>query len=305
MAAGSTPRSRALLLQPPPPSRALVADGRRGPAPAWAEPGVAASGGRSDAGNGSSGGGAIARPLSGRAGSPKAAGGACGSRAALGRGRPGTTRREPGAGAARRRHDPDPHVAVLWNSAGRARTPNSVYRRGEPGGQIAASGKSSPEDAGRRTLSALVSTGSRRPATSPAGSARDPARLDGTWLSRTDGELRGYVEGGRLHWEEDGTATPLMVHGDRGNIVSLSVDGRAYSGVLSEDERLLRWGDGDLWVRVDEFYEQLSRICADSSALEEEGVHWGSWSRRRPVSMRGNRPITRPAIDLYKYLAYY
>mmetsp|Transcript_35 Transcript_35/g.115 ORF Transcript_35/g.115 Transcript_35/m.115 type:complete len:279 (-) Transcript_35:21-857(-) len=195
------------------------------------------------------------------------------------------------------RNAPDPNVFVLWSNAGRSHTPNSLWRA-ERGGQVA------PADGAPRTLAAVV-VGHQRPATSPAApgtrrvvpcSPRHPSRLDGTWLSRLDGELRGHVEGGQLRWEEDGSATPLVLHGERGNIVSMTVDGQAHSGVLSADERLLRWGDGDVWVRVDDFFEQVSTLCSSgNSILQDDSLSWGSWraSSSRPPSRPASRPTSR------------
>lgn len=198
-------------------------------------------------------------------------------------------------GAAHRRAL-DPDVFVLWTSAARPRTPNSVWRADRQPGR---------EDAdGLRSLAALV-VGQRCTATAPAalsgkcseaarpaelsssGDAASPSRrpghLDGAWLSRQDGKLRGHVVGGQLHWEEDGSVTSLIVRGERGNIIAMNVDGKAYSGVLSEDDRLLRWGDGDLWVRLDEFYDQVSKRCIANNLLEHEDLHWAAWRCTRSL----------------------
>lgn len=110
--------------------------------------------------------------------------------------------------------------------------------------------------------------------------------LEGGWASRADGELRGRVEGGAFTWEEDGTSTPLVVHGDRGDVVSMTVDGVGHSGVLSEDGRFLRWGDGDVWVRVlpESALERSIRGCSEANLWLEESLPWAGWSRSRPCS---------------------
>lgn len=124
--------------------------------------------------------------------------------------------------------------------------------------------------------------------------------LDGFWRSRADGELRGQISSCTLVWEDDGLATPLETHGHGGSIVYMSVDGDSHSAVLSEDGRLLRWSDGDVWVRDDDELERL-RPCVDESQFQaiENLRSWANWTKR-PVSTArlvctSQRPVTAAA----------
>jgi len=117
--------------------------------------------------------------------------------------------------------------------------------------------------------------------------------LDGDWFSREDGELRGRIEAGQLYWEEDGSATSLYIHTKRGDVVSMVVDGERHSGVLSEDGRILKWQDGDIWVRVrpeNEVDISLSEQ-ANASLEMEDYLLWDGWSNAQLMSHR--RPTSK------------
>mmetsp|Transcript_117588 Transcript_117588/g.293180 ORF Transcript_117588/g.293180 Transcript_117588/m.293180 type:complete len:313 (-) Transcript_117588:260-1198(-) len=122
--------------------------------------------------------------------------------------------------------------------------------------------------------------------------------FEGDWASRADGELRGRIEQGHLMWEEDGTATPLWVHGERGDVLSMMVDGQCHYGVLSEDGRLLRWADGDVWLRVvpESAVDHSMRDQSYESFELDECLPWAGWSARsRPGSFV--RPTSKSAAS--------
>jgi len=111
--------------------------------------------------------------------------------------------------------------------------------------------------------------------------------MDGEWASKTDGEFRGCIEGGVLVWEEDGTETTLTVHGERMETVSMLVDGESHYGVMSEDGRILKWHDGDTWVRITP-EGAIDRHLRDygAAALEvDDSLEWVGWSFRRPTGV--------------------
>mmetsp|Transcript_84599 Transcript_84599/g.218002 ORF Transcript_84599/g.218002 Transcript_84599/m.218002 type:complete len:267 (+) Transcript_84599:91-891(+) len=114
------------------------------------------------------------------------------------------------------------------------------------------------------------------------------ARLEGTWHSRQDGELRGRIDGNRMTWEEDGSETLITIAGERADIVRMSVDGKSYAGVLSEDGRLLKWGDGDVWVRSDDCEDEAHYRMGSHPELDDE-LNWGRWVR----SLRPNSQLFR------------
>lgn len=122
--------------------------------------------------------------------------------------------------------------------------------------------------------------------------------FEGDWASREDGELRGRIEQGHLMWEEDGTATPLWVHGERGDVLSMLVDGSYHYGVLSEDGRLLRWGDGDVWLRVvpESAVDHSIRDQGYDSLELDESLSWAGWSARSP-SLSSMRATSKSAAS--------
>lgn len=113
--------------------------------------------------------------------------------------------------------------------------------------------------------------------------------FEGDWVSRTDGELRGRIEGASLIWEEDCSTTHLWAHGERGDVISMLVDGECHSGVLSEDGRLLRWGDGDTWIRMlpENALDHKLRDLGSAGLELDETLPWAGWSTRlMPASGR-------------------
>lgn len=120
--------------------------------------------------------------------------------------------------------------------------------------------------------------------------------LDGSWFSRIDGDFRGNIEDGTLVWEEDGTATPLSRHGERGDVVSMVVDGDAHFGVLSEDGRLLKWQDGDIWKRaLPRNRLDVALSMQGNSDLDLDGsLPWAGWNLDwRPMTV--GRPTSKSA----------
>lgn len=88
--------------------------------------------------------------------------------------------------------------------------------------------------------------------------------LDGTWLSRTDGEVRGSISGSQMFWPDGSTS---RISYQSGAIV-VHVDGRSHSGVMSSDGSRLRWSDGDVWSRVDNAATRLRSYCGASEPAE-------------------------------------
>ena len=196
----------------------------------------------------------------------------------------------------------------IWDAGGRPHTPDSIWRRqmcndrpdtgvGQVPEARAQTAKPSPGvvPSVRALLledrpSSRSEAANARPPTHGAADARSVslADFDGTWISRGDGELRGRIENGRMIWAEDDSETLLTAYG-HGDIVSTLVDGVVYSAVLSEDKNVLRWGDGDHWIRADEQANRLLRYCSDAGAVEGDGqespaigqaVKWERWHKQ-------------------------
>jgi len=128
---------------------------------------------------------------------------------------------------------------------------------------------------------------------SPSASGNPDAErgqvFEGYWASKDDGELRGRIEHGHLVWEEDGTATPLWVRGERSDVISMLVDGENHYGVLSEDGRLLRWADGDVWFRVipESAVDHSLRDQGYDSLELDEYLSWEGWTARSWAASAG------------------
>lgn len=105
--------------------------------------------------------------------------------------------------------------------------------------------------------------------------------LDGDWATK-DGDFIGAAHHGYFYWEEDGHRTRLHVQGERGDLVSMVVDGVTHHGVLYEDGRKLRWGDGDVWYRLlpESIVDQSVRDFTDSCWDLDAAVPWQNWTSK-------------------------
>lgn len=101
---------------------------------------------------------------------------------------------------------------------------------------------------------------------------------EGIWVSREDGELRGEVTSGSLTWP-DGDSTPLLQYGTDGRAVTMSLEGRAHTAVISNDGSCLRWSDGDVWLRADETYHRLRDYTSSTGPTDSRT----RWQRSRPL----------------------
>eukprot|EP00929_Paragymnodinium_shiwhaense_P069698 TRINITY_DN35162_c0_g1_i1.p1 TRINITY_DN35162_c0_g1~~TRINITY_DN35162_c0_g1_i1.p1 ORF type:complete len:391 (+),score=78.39 TRINITY_DN35162_c0_g1_i1:92-1264(+) len=194
----------------------------------------------------------------------------------------------------------DIQLFSLWSSAGVKDEPNTIWE--EPLRPVAtASERRTLTDRGEKAMflrpptvrSALI--GPLRPNTSDALPSRlktqrhqlPKVTKHSQRLSRSDGEYRCQIHGMRLFWAEDGSETRLTYHGVGGHIVSMMVDKEAHSGVLSSDGRLLRWGDGDLWVRDDDDMDSLrasTAACSTSCGESSESSLWQGWNVKRQLN---------------------
>lgn len=114
--------------------------------------------------------------------------------------------------------------------------------------------------------------------------ARTLRQLEGTWASRQDGKIRGRVEGTRFVWQDDASWSRIAVHSGQ-KTLSMVVDGKFFSGFLSEDGRLIRWADGDTWIRADDAVSrQLREFCAGSTGKPEVSFRKSLSSHSRPSS---------------------
>lgn len=217
----------------------------------------------------------------------------------------------------------DEDTFVLWPGGARLRTPNTRWR---PAG---ASAPSHPKVGHRwsSTLRSVLEGGHARPKAEPtppgtpetddvqysAHAQPSPCSsptasiascvLDGDWFARSDGELQGRIQGGKLFWEEDGTATTLYMHSKRGDVVSMVVDGDTHCGVLSEDGRLLKWNDGDIWVRVlpESIIDQSLWDYGHSSNEVEQEVWWEDWTNTK---LNSHNRHTSKSVASAAYTAY-
>eukprot|EP00927_Polykrikos_kofoidii_P051526 TRINITY_DN45328_c0_g1_i1.p1 TRINITY_DN45328_c0_g1~~TRINITY_DN45328_c0_g1_i1.p1 ORF type:complete len:385 (+),score=49.76 TRINITY_DN45328_c0_g1_i1:187-1341(+) len=219
---------------------------------------------------------------------------------------------------------PEDDLFAMWSSAARSDTPQSVWngQRGPAApasirkskqarlhhtahtprcvpdhvptvrstliGRLSQTRSPAPQSPARKLPRELAAKGVR-PALYEEPHTPPPAHLDGVWISRRDGETRGYIESTRLLWAEDGSTSRLSFYGLAGNIVNVVVDGEAHSAVLSADRRLLRWGDGDVWVREDDEMEDLRPI--NHSTGDGKDVPWQGWSTSRPQSRSTPRSL--------------
>merc|ERR1719478_1096605 len=73
----------------------------------------------------------------------------------------------------------------------------------------------------------------------------------------------------------------------------MNLDGEVHTGVLSEDGHILRWGDGDRWLRIDESYEEMQSYCADSQRDSQDILMQG-WSVSDRCVFARQLQISRP-----------
>lgn len=205
---------------------------------------------------------------------------------------------------------------LLWEHGAVACTPTSQWWAGQRRGRQLVHGESIKWAATVRTTlegkherpktgrhgndaPASVRTSAHR-VSHPPSSVRSPSALsssilDGDWYSRADGEYRGFVMDGHMMWNEDGSATPLAMHGERSDVVSMVVDGEMHSGVLSEDGRLLRWRDGDSWKRVS--MASSTEYGSDGASMADDAddrIQWSGWNVEDPLVVQRCRAPLSP-----------
>lgn len=186
-------------------------------------------------------------------------------------------------------------VFMLWKKGGKKAVPHSnwqakrnIFRRADhQGGYIEGSTM-------RSAIIGIASVASRE--NDGTSSFTAASSFQGTWVSRIDGEVRGHIKGACLTWAEDGSETRLKFvqshpNPGPGDVVNMRVDGQSHAGVLSEDGHILRWSDGDRWLRVDDQYHRMQGYC--------DGVYDGA---KAPFQLQGwsvndkglyNRPESR------------
>jgi len=208
-------------------------------------------------------------------------------------------------------------VFALWHKAGQINVPVSswhpkrnLFREAHQGGFID----------GSTLRSAIVGPKSLPiPDEDDERCYEEPTAFEGTWISRADGDLRGSIEGSWLIWADDGSRTRLRIikahsRGGSGDVVAMLLDGKAHSGVLSEDGHILRWGDGDRWLRIDAHYERMEGYCEnakshlDGSQLQGWSVHENCIlsrpvSRSRPSTSSPRPSTTRSSTTTSRYLS--
>jgi len=173
-------------------------------------------------------------------------------------------------------------VFAIWKNGGRTRTPNTVWHASRSARQTTAGLRAGS------TLSSILVTPRSCSSSSYVETSAELA-LEGDWFSRADGEYRGRVEGGRMYWVDDDSSSQVTLRGERRNFVTMNVDGEAHSGVVSEDGRLLRWNDGDVWTRIDDISETLKDYCNKNVVEEHMNLEWGGWTSSRPASRPSSR----------------
>lgn len=186
-------------------------------------------------------------------------------------------------------------IFALWEKAGRINTPVSTWRAGRDVERHAERGGGFME--GSTMRSAIV--GPARLPDSPRPDSAEPTAFEGHWVSRQDGEQRGRIAGNWLIWADDGSRTRLQViksnsRKGSGDVITMNLDGEIHTGVLSEDGHILRWGDGDRWLRIDESYEEMQSYCADSQRDSQDILMQGWSVSDRCVFARQLQSISRP-----------
>lgn len=156
--------------------------------------------------------------------------------------------------------------------------------------------------------SPLLSTGRSCSQASSRSEPPENSAFDGLWIGRADGEMRGRIEGSRLTWYVDKSISQLRIirhqsRGGVGDVISFTLDGETHAGTLSPDGSVLRWRDGDRWLRVDEGFERMQAYTG--RALSPTGRRRQSfkdvdrnscWSRSLPLSLRAT---PRPSSQQY------
>jgi hypothetical protein len=203
---------------------------------------------------------------------------------------------------------------VLWEKAGRSNTPVSDWKVNR---DLYSQSKKFGKFLDGSTMRASVVGPARLPPSALEVCYEDdegadiPTFFDGMWISRTDGDVRGRIERSSMMWEEDGSCTRLRFHksnphGGPGDLVTMRLDGEVHSGVLSEDGHMIKWLDGDHWMRVDQSYDLMQEYCATDPWPEDVQLQGWSFtdaciidrnSKSISKSGTGSPPPSRPATS--------
>lgn len=155
---------------------------------------------------------------------------------------------------------PSSDFFAVWGNAGRPTTPNSAWKATRPSSDdIQLADDRALKTTLRTMLVGQGGSGIVTPMEEQTQLPRLLALLQGDWVSRNDGELRGYMQDDCFVWAEDGSSTPFKMLS--GGSIRMMLDGVAHSGVVSEDGAVLRWGDGDIWTRIDSTSHRLRCYC--------------------------------------------
>lgn len=207
-----------------------------------------------------------------------------------------------------RKHPPDRglvgiQVFALWEKAASPNTPVSLWK-----------GSQKEYVEPRHPLVDIVPTmrstivGPAQLPTLPIAGADDPrtysgplSAFEGLWVSMADGELRGRIIGNSLIWEEDGSETRLkFFRGNSrkgvGDILQMKLDGATHFGHLSDDAHVLRWKDGDRWIRLDQSFERMQSYC-DHEKLPQDFQLQGWKSVNRCLLSKNSKALSRPTTS--------
>jgi len=196
-------------------------------------------------------------------------------------------------------------IFALWEKAGRTNTPVSIWsadRRHRDKEHVGGLNGSTL----RATIigPARVTVPRRRMRIEDdedeSRTANAPTAFEGMWISTGDGELRGRIVGHYLIWEEDNSRTTLKFIGSKssrglGDVVSMTFDGESHSGVLSEDGHVLRWRDGDRWLRLDESFDRMLAYCEHKQQLPEDYSFQGWVTTNKCVMSSNMKSLSRPS----------
>lgn len=176
------------------------------------------------------------------------------------------------------RPQPNSNLFAIWGTSARCRTPNSMGApEHNPVTKVCEvhAVKAGRMDAGASMKAALGNCVPRAP--------RCPGALDGLWVSKIDGEVRGKILGTDLVWM-DGDRSMISWHG--ATAISIIVDGDTHTGVVTQGR--IKWGDGDIWIRP----EGLSNLHGSTLGSQESSLHssvefrnWETcaWTPRAPL----------------------
>lgn len=166
---------------------------------------------------------------------------------------------------------------AIWNTSTRPRTPvtKAAHEHAVAAKALRdemTAGIRQPYSSASHQASVKLSLGAaqgRRP--------RSPGAIDGIWISRLDGEVRGQISGGTLQWP-DGDTSSLQWHGE--NAISIVVDGDTHTGIVTDGR--IKWADGDTWFHINadggESLESPS-VVSPRSGNQDCDVEFRNWQR--------------------------